>query len=281
MIHPLIGLILASATSFFVLAAVLYPLEKAFPAKQGQSIFRPEWFLDLCFMLGQYLLWSGASLWLLTIAEHWITAVVPGGFRAAVAAQPWWLQAIEVTLLSDVLVYWAHRAQHTIPWLWSFHSIHHSSEHLDWVAAHREHPLDGIYTQLALNLPAFILGFPLQTLVGLIAFRGLWAIYIHSNVRIPLGPLRLLIGSPELHHWHHSRERYNCNYANLSPLMDVIFGTHECPPCEPESLGIPEPMPKTYLGHMWHPFRKWLGGKKRKAAEPPVSPIEVIEPHSG
>ena len=27
-------------------------------------------------------------------------------------------------------------------------------------------------------------------------FRGLWAIYIHANVRMPIGPLRLLIPAP-------------------------------------------------------------------------------------
>jgi sterol desaturase/sphingolipid hydroxylase (fatty acid hydroxylase superfamily) len=266
--NPFVQLILSSAASFFALALVFYPLEKAFPAKEGQKILRPEWWLDLFFMLGQYFLWSGLTLFFITLTQHWLLMVVPAGFRAAVAAQPWWLQAVEVVILSDLLVYWAHRWQHTNGFLWSFHSIHHSSEHLDWLAAHREHPLDGIYTQLALNLPAFMLGFNEQTLVGLIAFRGLWAIYIHSNVRIPLGPLKYLVGSPELHHWHHSRERYNCNYANLSPLMDLLFRTHQCPPHEPESLGIPEPMPKTYLGHMWHPFRKLVRGKRRVEAQP-------------
>lgn len=29
-----------------------------------------------------------------------------------------------------------------------------------------------------------------------IAFRGIWAIYIHSNVRFPIGPLRMLISVP-------------------------------------------------------------------------------------
>ena len=37
-----------------------------------------------------------------------------------------------------------------------------------------------------INLPVFLLGFPIETLAGLIAFRGIWAIYIHSNVRLPI-----------------------------------------------------------------------------------------------
>jgi sterol desaturase/sphingolipid hydroxylase (fatty acid hydroxylase superfamily) len=30
-----------------------------------------------------------------------------------------------------------------------------------------------------------------------------------------------------LHHWHHDRDRDFGNYANVSPLMDVLFGTNE------------------------------------------------------
>ena len=50
-------------------------------------------------------------------------------------------------LLSDLCVYWGHRLQHNNAFLWRFHSIHHSAEHLDWLAAHREHPIDTIYTR--------------------------------------------------------------------------------------------------------------------------------------
>jgi len=265
-------LVLSSGISFFLLAAVFYPLEKAFPARSGQKIFRREWFVDLCFMLGQYLLWGGLVLTALMFVRDWSLQVVPQGFRDGVASQPSWLQAVEVILLSDFFIYWGHRLQHRVTFLWRFHSIHHSAEHLDWLAAHREHPLDGLYTQTIINLPAFLLGFPLETLAGLIAFRGLWAIYIHSNVRLPIGPLRVLIGAPELHHWHHSKERESGNYANLSPLMDWIFGTYRCPPHEPQELGIEEPISRSYLGQIWHPFAK-LFPRRRKCKAKVDAPV--------
>src|SRR5262249_48648691 len=206
-------------------------------------------------------------LWILTQFSQWLTAIVPSSFRGAVAEQPWWLQALEVVVLSDFLVYWGHRLQHQVGWLWRFHSVHHSSQHLDWLAAHREHPLDTIYTIGLINLPAFILGFPLETLAGLIAFRGIWAIYIHSNVRLPIGPLRMLIGAPELHHWHHDRDRDAGNYANISPLMDILFGTYRCPDHEPARFGINEPTPGNYLGHLVGPLlpRKVAAYLRRRA----------------
>src|ERR1043165_5970263 len=239
----LYGLTLSVGLSFLFLVAVFRPLEICFPAKPGQPFFRPAWATDLCFFLGQYLLWSGLVLALLTALSGWLRTILPEALTSRVASQPWWLQAIEVVFLSDFCVYWGHRLQHRLPLLWRFHAIHHTSAHLDWLAAHREHPVDTVYTMGLINLPAFLLGFPLETLAGLIAFRGIWAIYIHSNVRLPLGPLRVLIGAPELHHWHHDRDRQAGNYANISPLMDLIFGTYRCPDHEPEALGIDQPLP--------------------------------------
>ncbi len=261
----LAALALSTALSFLFLALVFIPLEKAFPAWR-QKTFRPAWCTNLAFFAGQYFLWTALVVYLLTRFQGWLGGYVPGGFRAHVAAQPWWLQAAEVIVLSDLLIYWGHRLQHRLDFLWRFHAVHYSAEHLDWLAAHREHPLDTIYTMGLINLPAFLLGFPLQTIAGFLAFRGLWAIYIHSNVRLPIGPVRWLLGAPELHHWHHARTRFAGNYANISPLMDLLFGTYRCPPKEPERLGLAEPFPHSYAGQMLHPLRR--SPKSQRAEEP-------------
>jgi sterol desaturase/sphingolipid hydroxylase (fatty acid hydroxylase superfamily) len=240
----------STALSFLFLLVAFIPMEKAFPAKKDQPLLRPQWRLDLCYFLGQYILWTGLVFWLLDHFEYWLDPLVPAALRSAVAQQPWALQAVEVVFFSDVLTYWGHRLQHRVDFLWQFHKVHHSAEHLDWLAAHREHPLDSLYTIGLINLPAFLMGFPLETLSGLAAFRGIWAIYIHSNVRLPLGLLGRIIGSPELHHWHHDRERDAGNYANVSPLMDILFGTHICPDHEPEHFGIKDAFSKTYIGQL-------------------------------
>lgn len=251
----MLSLLLDTAASFAVLALVFGLLERAFPARPEQPILRRGWLTDLCYFLGQYLLWSALALKILQVVQRDIAALMPAGLRASVAAQPVWLQALEVLVLSDLTIYWGHRLQHHSALLWRFHAVHHSAERLDWLAAHREHPLDGLYTQTLVNLPAFVLGFPLSVLAGVAAFRGAWAIFIHSNVRLPLGPLRVLLGAPELHHWHHSRERFQGNYANLSPLMDLAFGTYHCPDEAPAAVGLSEPFPQTYLRQLLQPFR--------------------------
>jgi sterol desaturase/sphingolipid hydroxylase (fatty acid hydroxylase superfamily) len=249
--------ILAAGLSFLVLFAMFRPLELAYPARPAQKFLRPQWFTDLCFLLGQYLLFNGAVFWLLERVRPWIHLATPGAVRAFVASLSTPLQLLFVVLLGDVLIYWGHRLQHRVDFLWRFHCIHHSSEHLDWLAAHREHPVDSLYTILIVNLPIFALGFSIQHLAYFAAFRGLWAIFIHANVRFPLPRLmRVLIGAPELHHWHHDRDRDAGNYANVSPLMDIHFRTYHCPDTEPQHLGVNEPMPPSYFGQLFHPFRR-------------------------
>src|SRR5436305_14562240 len=98
----LYALAVSAGLSFVFLLLVFRPLEWVFPAKPGQRFFRPAWFTDLCFFLGQYLLWNGLVFGALAHFSYWLNGVVPPGVRGPVAAQPWWLQALEVVLLSDL-----------------------------------------------------------------------------------------------------------------------------------------------------------------------------------
>jgi sterol desaturase/sphingolipid hydroxylase (fatty acid hydroxylase superfamily) len=241
-----------------LLTAVFWPLERLFSARKDQAWLRPRLITDVAFMAGQYLVWAALALWLLVQLDGALTLVVPSVLRENFAALPWAAQALTAVLLGDLAVYWFHVASHRVPLLWRFHSIHHSSRHLDWVAAHREHPVDGLLTQLAINLPAMVLGVDLSLLAGLVAFRGLWAIFIHSNVRLPLGPLRVLFGAPELHHWHHLETTdTQHNFANLAPWTDLLFGTYHRPPEGDETwpLGNPGEPARGYLEHLVSPLR--------------------------
>ncbi|MFG0317288.1 MAG: sterol desaturase family protein [Planctomycetota bacterium JB042] len=236
-----------AATSFALLLVVFLPLEALFPARRQRTL-RPEWTTDLLFFLGQSLLFTAPVVAVLVGVDTWIDGLGPlDPVRAAVARQPLWLQGFEVVLLCDLGIYWAHRWSHRNAFLWRFHRVHHTAERLDWLAAYREHPVDNLYTRLVENLPAIVLGFPLEALAGFAVFRGIWAIYIHSNVSLTPGPLRVLLGAPRLHHWHHELDGGGrVNFANLSPLMDVAFGTYHDPGRMPERYGI-----RDDVSHAW------------------------------
>ncbi|MBE2212581.1 MAG: sterol desaturase family protein [Opitutaceae bacterium] len=240
--------------SFGILFLVFLPLERLF-AIHRQKVFRPEYGTDVLFFLGQYVLWNGFVVYLLAWVDHGLDRLPLGSVRDWSTALPLWAQAIIVVFLCDLGIYWGHRLQHRIPFLWRFHRVHHTAEHMDWIAAYREHPLDNLYTRSIENLPALLLGFPLELLAGLIVLRGIWGLVIHSNADIPIGPLKYILGSPRLHHWHHAVGKGNdCNFANLMPLMDVIFGTYHEPREMPERYGTTEKVSHNYFAQLAAPF---------------------------
>jgi sterol desaturase/sphingolipid hydroxylase (fatty acid hydroxylase superfamily) len=252
---------LATATlSLVVLAAVFVPLEWATPAWARQRRLRRGAATDLGFFAGQHLLFASVAVaWLSLLAD----ALPRPDALAAVDAWPLWLRAALALVLGDVCMYFGHRLQHRVDFLWRFHAVHHTTERLDFLAAHREHPIDGLYTQSLMNLPAVALALPVEHVMGLVVFRALWAILIHANVRLRLGPLGDLIGSPQLHHWHHARDRDAGNYANLAPWLDRLFGTYHRPDGPPTALGITTPHPRTYLGLLAWPLRRWRASSDR------------------
>ena len=248
--------LLAAAASFAVLVVAFVPLERAFPARPGQPFLRRDFALDAVFFLGQYVAWTAAALAALGWVHARLPPLAPDAVLAGLRALPGWAQGLVAVALGDVAVYWFHRACHRFDVLWRFHAVHHSVETLDWLAAHREHPVDGVLTQVVINLPALLLGVGPADLAGWAAFRGLWAILVHANVALPLGPLGTLFGDPALHHWHHARvERTRHNFANLAPWVDLLFGTHHRPEGAPRyPLGVPEAQPPGYVRKLLLPF---------------------------
>ena len=243
-----------TALAFGLLLVVFSPLERLFPAHR-QPVLRREWGTDLLFFLGQYLLFTAPVVGALTWVHASAGALPLGGLRAGVAALPLAAQLVLVVALCDVGIYWAHRWSHTNRFLWRFHRVHHTAETIDWLAAYREHPLDNLYTRLVENLPAMLLGFPLEYLAGFAVFRGLWALYIHSNVALMPGPLRYLLGGPRLHHWHHARSHHSrVNFANLSPLCDLAFGTYFDPGEFPRRYGVRDGERRGYVGQLVEPI---------------------------
>jgi sterol desaturase/sphingolipid hydroxylase (fatty acid hydroxylase superfamily) len=189
------------------------------------------------------------------LGTRWL---VPSSFQDAVANQPYWLQLVEVLILSDLGFYGTHRMFHAIPGLWKFHAIHHSIEELDWLAGFRVHPVDQILTKGASLLPVVALGFS-EVAIGIYAVLYQWqSVLIHANVRIGFGPLRWLFASPEFHHWHHSKDREvrDKNFAGQLSFLDALFGTLHMPQNKfPTKYGLDQPMPERYIPQLLHPFR--------------------------
>ncbi|HEY7785401.1 MAG TPA: sterol desaturase family protein [Pyrinomonadaceae bacterium] len=240
-------------------ALIFIPLERLFALRRDQKIFRRGWRTDIIhFLFTRTIsdLCTFLFVGFLIVLLHW--AVRPE-FQALVASQNKFLQFIEAVLIANFGGYLGHRLSHEIPFLWRFHSVHHSISEMDWLAAARVHPLDQIVTKALTIVPLYILGFSKATFGAYIGLAALHAVFIHANVRFKFGPLRWVIGTPEYHHWHHSNDpkARNKNYAGELPLLDLIFGTIHLPKGRmPVSYGTSDPVPSTYFGQMLYPFRK-------------------------
>ncbi len=184
--------------------------------------------------------------------------IVPDTWQETLRNLPIWVQLPLVIVVSDLGFYLSHRLMHAHPALWKFHAVHHSSEELDWLASFRVHPVDQVLVKGSALLPIFVLGFS-EAAIVLSYFLYQWhALLLHSNVRLPLGPLRWIIATPEFHHWHHANERdvWDKNFSGQLPLWDILFGTAHMPGKMPEVYGVDDKVPEGYLGQLAYPFLK-------------------------
>jgi sterol desaturase/sphingolipid hydroxylase (fatty acid hydroxylase superfamily) len=180
--------------------------------------------------------------------------------RSPLARWPLPLQCVLALVIADFVSYWSHRLRHHARFF-PLHAVHHSAEMLDWLAAARLHPLDDLFDNVVVTLPVLVLGFDPRIFLALGPFLLLHTLYLHSSVRLSLGPLRYVLASPDFHRWHHSVDlaAQNANYAGVFSIWDVMFGTFRMPEHEratrfgldtgklPESLGAQLVIPVTRL----------------------------------
>lgn len=238
-----------------LIALVFAPLEFLWPAIKRPSFSWQRYRTDLLHVLvGGFLIRFGTAL-LITWALSFL-AIPPIGMSL-----PLWLQVIMVLVISDLGFYFAHRLFHAVPALWQFHRIHHSSEHLDWLAAYRVHPVDQIFNATIIALPALALGFsPIALLIYAILYQ--WhAIFLHSNLQVDFGPIGKFIVSPRFHRWHHANEveAHDRNFGGQLAIWDRLFGTLIEPKREPSRLGVDDPPAEYFVSHLIAPVRRKNG----------------------
>lgn len=246
-----------------LLIVIFLPLEQLF-AIHRRKFFRKSLLQDL----GYYFISGLAPGLLLTIPLTVVAlgahAVVPYRLQAAVAAWPLWERVAVGFVVGEIGFYWGHRWAHEIPFLWRFHSIHHSPEHVYFLVSARAHPLDNVFIRLCGLIPACILGVaspltPTGSVVPalIVVVATIWGFFIHANLRWRLGPLEWVVSTPAFHHWHHTRsELRDCNYASMLPWVDLIFGTYYLPRRErPPAYGIDAKLPTSLGGQLAYPLR--------------------------
>jgi sterol desaturase/sphingolipid hydroxylase (fatty acid hydroxylase superfamily) len=181
------------------------------------------------------------GLWLVTVALSPLI-VAPLSLWAAAHALPWrpsWWGGpgglvLDLVLL-DLWIYWWHRANHEIPFLWRFHAMHHLDRVLDTSSALRFHFGEVLLSAAARGATIVLLGVPFVSVVIFEALVLVGTIFHHSNLKIAPrleAALSRIVVTPSIHWVHHHRIRRDtdANYSTLLSLWDRLFASRSPTP---------------------------------------------------
>lgn len=179
-----------------------------------------------------------------------------------------WHMAVQVVLglyVAELMLYWAHRLSHEVPFFWRFHAIHHSVKRLWIINTGRFHFVDSLISIVMAMALLLILGAPLEVIKWLSALTAFIGILTHCNVDMKFGPISYIFNTPELHRWHHSKDlrEGNRNYGENVMLWDQLFGSFINPKDRrpPVDIGISDYMPDKFWHQLLWPL---ISAKKRQ-----------------
>ncbi|MDJ1466563.1 sterol desaturase family protein [Cytophagaceae bacterium YF14B1] len=243
-----------------LLSIIFVPIEMAFPKNKNQSRFHEEWRTDLVYFVISHLFVQFFGVITQAPAKLLFGRVGLDQIHAWVQSLPFAVEFLLALFVTDLFQYWAHRIFHSHVYLWRFHSVHHSTRAMDWLAGSRTHFVDIFVTRSISFLPLYICGFSEIVFNTYIIFVSIHAVLIHANTSINFGFLKYIFVTPQFHHWHHCEDpaHYGKNFAIHFPLIDRIFGTYYLPGnVWPETTGVKEGnYPKGYLRQLVYPFTK-------------------------
>lgn len=253
----------ARLAAWLVTLAVLFvPLEQLFAARPDKILRK-----GIATDLGYYFLNSLTTAAFMSVPvallAWFVHLAIPHSFLQWSSSLPFWARVVLGFVAGEVGSYWGHRISHESPFLWRFHAIHHSAEHLDFLVNTRAHPVDMVFVRFCGLIPIYALGLGgpaagvsgIQVPVAVTLIATIWGYFIHANLRLRFGPLEWLISTPAFHHWHHTLTPINRNYASMLPWIDRIFGTYYLPSKElPKTYGISSKMPESILDQLAYPL---------------------------
>lgn len=217
------GLGIFLSLSLIVLFQLLHPNRLAF-----REMFS-NWRINIPIAVINALLLSllcGACVctWAVTVREQRM-----GFFE--IARFPYWLEVAVTLLLLDWVAWIWHRANHVYPFLWRFHSVHHSDTRFDASTAFRFHPGELIISLGIRLLAVAASGLPILGLIVFEVVYGFFNLFVHSDIRMPGTPERLLgwlFVTPSLHRIHHSvqDQEHNRNYGTIFSWWDRMGKTY-------------------------------------------------------
>jgi len=254
----------------YLLIAFLLLVSYLIPAVKANSNPSPNIAIDYFYGVVHSLLLFPFLVLFFGVVEGALDTWLPWLNLGLASYLPVWAQILIAIFLDDFLAYVSHFLRHKFRFLWHFHTLHHSQENINPLTTKRNHPVEHIFIKLGIRwLPLAIIGSPAEVWALFYLVDAIWDYYIHSNIKMNLGPLGRIIVSPQYHRIHHSKlpQHLDKNFADRFVIWDILFKTaylnqDEYPPAGLSDRGHfpteenmkPWHLFNTYFAQMWYPF---------------------------
>jgi sterol desaturase/sphingolipid hydroxylase (fatty acid hydroxylase superfamily) len=266
------SLILVGGIAFFWLLESIVPLFRYNYSKTRHAG------INIFFTLTTIIVNFGLAT-LLLVSSQW--AVAEGFGLLQWITFPLWATILVGLLLLDLIGAWlAHWTEHHVKWMWQFHAVHHSDQHVDTTTANRHHPGESVIRFVFTLAAVVITGAPMWLVFLYQALSVVLSQFNHANIELPRWAdrvLGLLIVTPNMHHVHHHYvlPLSNTNYGNIFPYWDKLFGTYVAEEGHNLHYGLdthPDPHEHAHIGGILKaPFQKYrapVGKEQREMSTP-------------
>jgi sterol desaturase/sphingolipid hydroxylase (fatty acid hydroxylase superfamily) len=244
----------------------VWALEIIIPWRRNQPIIRKDFWLDTWYMFFNMFIfgaigYSGIS----AIVQGYVRDLFPflSGLHSTMASLPTWALLLIIFVARDFIQWNVHRLLHASPMLWEFHKVHHSVEQMGFAAHLRFHFAENIVYGVLEYIPLMLLGINLVDFFAVGVFATAVGHLNHANIVLPIGPLKYLFNTPQMHIWHHAKHLpegvKSVNYGLTLSIWDWLFGTAYMPTSGRDiPLGFEEVerYPHGFFHQLVAPFRK-------------------------
>ena len=226
-----------------LISLVVWGLERVFPWRKNQPLFRKDFWLDTFYMFFNFFLLNLIVLIALsnTAAKLFndllgVVGLALRNFQVIdLNSLPFALRIFIFFIVVDFTQWWTHRLLHRVDFLWNFHKVHHSVKEMGFAAHLRYHWMEPIvYNSLRYIPLAIIGGFSAQDVAVVHFFTITIGHLNHANINWDYGWLKYIFNNPKMHIWHHAKElpkehKYGVNFGLTLSIWDYLFKTNYIP----------------------------------------------------